>query len=155
MIEKLGTMGMESDAEGRKLGAPKHARTDYSMRALSSDAYLQEWVYQANRNDTEADVAFFIGGTHVSGTLIGYGEWERYNRSQITARNADIEENEQTVLRKSIDDLQEIAENLGYANTQPFAFAHLKNATIHGPMPAHLPYLRVRLEGVDAWNISN
>lgn len=148
-------MRMDSDAEGRSLSAPKHARADYSMRSLSSDAYLEEWVIQANRNETNADVALVIGGTRVTGTLIGYGEWERHNRSEIMASNADIELNEQTVLRKNIDDLQKIAERLGHVNTQPFAFAHLKNATIHGPVPAHLPYLRVKLEAVDAWNISN
>ena len=117
-------MSIENDA---------NARDRYSIIALGPDPYLHEWVYQANRNDTEVEVVFVVGGTLVRGTLIGYGEWERHNRSQITERNADVEKEEQSILRESLDNLLEIAGKLGHADAQSYGMAHLKNATIHGP----------------------
>jgi hypothetical protein len=125
------------------------AADDFYLEALLS------LVVGADAHEGSFDITLSLGGTMVSGTVIGVRAWERLWTESMLASAPALGSSLQLML----DDMSARAELVDIARkaedrpARAFRYLTLKDATVwSGPVPQHLPLWRCKLSAVDGWS---
>ena len=134
-----------------------------ALETASDDYAAPDWllglfVHAANASEMSMGVTLTVGGTLVSGSLIGLSEYERLFVETVQAASPDFAEGMKQVFAEGMKQREAQLAALEAAGQQPpdARFIHLRNAhVIMGEEWTPASLWRARLDSVDGWSIGS